>query len=190
MVSSCLGLVLKAQTLMAAFFEQKKPVLTGQPLRLGDTTRAILRLVVVRDKLCIIPCLSKACLPTARSRGSIRTSIGTQPLLPSLPYSHPIKAFSTMWIQLMWSQTWMTRSEQSLLVTTRSVKLLPSSTPWLIIPRSPYLPRLRVMGVSEFSPPHHRFHQCPRYSRHPRIRRTSSHSTCILPCLERDWFHA
>ena len=152
MVSSCRGLALKAQTPMAAFFEQKTPVLTDQPLWLGDTTRTILRLMVVRDKPCIIPCLSKACLPTARSRGSIRTSIGTQPSLPSLPYSHPIKAFSTTWILLMWSRTRMTRSKRSLLVTTRSVKSMPSSTPWLI-PRFPYLRRLRVMGVSGLSSP-------------------------------------
>ena len=161
MVSSCIGLVLKAQTPMAAFFEQKKPVLTDQPLWLGDTTRTILRLVVVRDKLCIIPCLYKACLPTARSRGSIRTRIRTQPSLPSLPYSHPIKAFSTTWIQLMCSRTRMTRSKQSLLVTTRSVKSLPSSTPWLI-PRSPYLRRLRGMDISGFSRPTPSFSPMPQ----------------------------
>ena len=129
MVSSCIELVLKAQTLMAAFFEQKMPVLTGQPLRLGDTTHTILRLVVVRDKPYIIPCLSKAHLPTARSRGSIRTSIEIQPSLSSLSCSDPIKSYSTTWILLMLSRTRMTRSKQSLLVTTRSVRSLPCSTP-------------------------------------------------------------
>ena len=93
MVSSCIGLALKAQTPMAAFLEQKMPVLTDQPLWIGDTTRTILRLVIVRDKPCIIPYLSKGCLPTARSRGSIRTSIGTQPSLPSLSYSDPTRHF-------------------------------------------------------------------------------------------------
>ena len=39
-------------------------------------------------------------------------------------------------------------------------------------------------------PSHHLFHQCPRYSRHPRIRRTSSHSFCFVLCLERDLFHS
>ena len=151
MVSSCIGLVLKAQTPMAAFFEQKTPVLTRQPLWLGDTTRIILRLVVVKDKLCIIPCSSKVCLPTARSRGSIRTSIEIQPSLSSLSCSDPIKAFSTTWIQLMWSPTPMTRSKQSLLVTTRSVRSLPCSTPWLI-PRSRYLRRLRDMEISGTNP--------------------------------------
>ena len=157
MVSSCIGLVPKTQTPMAAFFEQKTPVLTDQPLWLGDTTHTILRLVAVRDKPYIIPCLSKVCLPTARSRGSIRTSIRTQPSLPSLSCSDPIKAFSTMWILLMCSRTRMTRSKQSLPVTTRSVKSLPSSTPWLI-PCFPYLRRLRVMDISGCSPPRHRSH--------------------------------
>ena len=91
MVSSCIKLVLKALTPMAAFFEQKTPVLTDQPLWQGDITRIILRLVVVRDKPCIIPCLSKACLPTARSRGLIRTSIGTIPSLPWLSCSDPTR---------------------------------------------------------------------------------------------------
>ena len=152
MVSSCIGLVLKTQTPMAAFFEQKKPVLTDQPLWLGDTTHIILRLVVVRDKPYIIPCLSKVCLPTARSRGSIRTSIGTQPSLSSLSCFDQIKSYSPTWILLMWSRTQMTRSKRSLLVTTRSVKSLPCSTPWLIL-RSRYLRRLRVMGVSGLSSP-------------------------------------
>ena len=103
--------------------------------------------MVVRDKPYIIPCLSKAHLPTARSRGSIRTSIEIQPSLSSLSCSDPIKSYSTTWILLMLSRTRMTRSKQSLLVTTRSVRSLPCSTPWLI-PRSPYLRRLQDMEIS------------------------------------------
>ena len=60
---------------------------------------------------------------------------------------HPINSWSAKWILLMLSRTRMTRSKRFLLVTTRFVKLLPSSTPRLI-PRSRYLPRLRVTGVS------------------------------------------
>ena len=40
------------------------------------------------------------------------------------------------------------------------------------------------MGVSGCSPPHHRFHQCPGYSRVPRIRRTSSHSFYVLNVID------
>ena len=156
------------------------------PLWLGDTTRTSLRLVVVRDKLCIIPCLSKVCLPTARSRGSIRTSIEIQPSLSSLSCLHPIKACSSTWILQMWSPTPMTRSERFRLFTTRSVWSLPSSIPWLMIPRSLYLPRHRVIGLSGSSyPPHHRFHQCQSYSRNPWIDRANGHSTCILLWIER-----
>ena len=40
------------------------------------------------------------------------------------------------------------------------------------------------MGISGFSPPHHRFHQCPGYSRVTRIRRTSSHSFYVLNVID------
>ena len=60
---------------------------------------------------------------------------------------NPIKSCSATWILLMWWQIPVTRSERSLLDTTRSLKLLPCSTPWLTL-HSPYLLWLRVMDVS------------------------------------------
>ena len=127
------------------------------PLWLGDTTHIILRLVVVRDKLCIIPCLSKVCLPTARSRGSIRASIGIQPSLPSLPYSHPIKAFSTMWIQLMWSRTRMTRSNNpSWLLHDRWNHCHPQHHDWYHV--LDIYKDFELWVYLDSIPPHHRFH--------------------------------
>ena len=168
MVSSCIGLVLKAQTLMAAFFEQKKPVLTRQPLRLGDTTRTIVHLVVVRDKLCIIPCLSKVCLPTARSRGSIRTSIGTIPSLPWLSCSDPTKLCSSTSILLMWSRTRMTRSNNlSWLLHDRWDHCHAQHYDWFYI--LDIYEGFEVWKFLEPIPSYHGFHQCPRYSRNPRI---------------------
>ena len=55
-----------------------------------------------------------------------------------------------MWILSMWWWTPMTKSKRSLLATTRSVKSLPCSIPWLTL-HSRYLRRFRVMDVSGFS---------------------------------------
>ena len=85
-----------------------------------------------------------------RLNGSTQTSIGTQPSLPS--FFDPIKPCSPTWILPMWSPTPMTRSERFPLDTTRSVKSLPSSTPRLMILRSPYLLRPWIMGISRSSP--------------------------------------
>ena len=73
---------------------------------------------------------------------------------------------------------------------SRSVRSLPSSTLWLK-PRSPYLRMLRVMNISIFSPlTHHRFHQCSRYLKKPRIRRTNIHANCFVLCIECDWYYS
>ena len=83
----------------------------------------------------------------------------------------------------------MTRSERFLLDTTRSLKSLSSSTPWLTL-HSPYLPRIRdmdVSGCSTFSPS---ISPCHRYSRDPRIGRTNGHSICIVLWIEYDWYHS
>ena len=142
-------------------------------------------LLVIRGK-CTIPCSSKAHPVTARSNGSTHTSIGTQPSLPSLSCSHPIKSCSTTSIlRPMWSQTPMTRRQQSLLDTTRSVKSLPSSTPWLIL-CSPYTRRLRVMVVSGSS------HLIWFISPMPRIFERSSSwkgvsSFYLIPSMDRTW---
>ena len=94
-------------------------------------------------------------------------------------------SYSKTWILLMWSRTRMTRSKRSLLVTTRSVKSLPSSTPWLI-PRSPYLRRHRVMGVSGSSSP------TPSFSPMPQIFEKFSvwkgeQSFCLFRSVDRTW---
>ena len=146
-------------------------------------------LLVFRGK-CTTPCSSKAQPVAAHSPGWIRTSIATQPSLPSLSCSHPIKACSTTSILPMWSPTPMTRSERFRLFTTRSVRSLPSSTSWLMIPRSPYLPRPRVICVSGSS------HLTPSISPMLELFEKSSdwrayhHSTWFLLWIERDWYHS
>ena len=111
--------------------------------------RARIGLLVIREKI-ITPCLSTVCLPMVLSNGPTRTSIGTQPSLPSVSYSDPIKLCSTILILSMWWRTRMTMSERSLLATIRSVKSFLSSIPWLTL-YSRYLRRLRVLDASGFS---------------------------------------
>ena len=91
-----------------------------------------------------------------------------------------------MWKRPIVLQTPTTRRWQLLLVTTWSVKSLPSSTPWLMMPRSPYLTRIQVMGASGNNPTNGRFSPLLQIFERSSDRRAYDHSTCFVLWIERD----
>ena len=82
----------------------------------------------------------------------------------------------------------MTKSEGFLLATTRSVKSLLCSTPWLTL-HSRYLRRLRVRMYLDSVTSYNWFQHCPRYSRNHLFGRIYGHSIRFVLWIERGWYH-